>query len=440
MNLEKLLSFLNDHAGKIVYIRSVPEIFDFTDRSFSGEIQIHSQGGESITVALADISLPVLMSVLKLSVFAADRKLIAWNFKQLCSFVTARTGHLPQVDCAVIDLKVLESYSGNSGGSAPKTFSEAMHRLRRLVESGDYKRSEEVYRNVLLPLMKVVLPRIEAHGIVDSLRSLKVHSYYEIDGQDNGRLKCHDAYKNGFVPHNLANPFLQVLRPLSYDEIFMSFDFKGMEVYTLANLSGDKRLEELCQKSDIYCGIYEAITGSPCEDSAGREMAKKIFLPVIYGQGPTAVSVRCSIAQAQAETLVRKIKSEFVLANEYVMDHERQLSTNGLVRDAFGKVRKNFPQGKDYLARNFAVQAPASTICSEKLINLYFALKEKAQIAYTVHDGYVIYVNRGIWREVHELAHKILTAESSVRKGLRLKVVCKAGHRLNELKTIRKNE
>ena len=83
------------------------------------------------------------------------------------------------------------------------------------------------------------------------------------------------------------------------------------------------------------------------------------------------------------------------------------------------------------------MQAPASTICSEKLINLYFALKDKARIAYTVHDGYVVYVDKADWREVHSVAIKILTAESSLRPGLRLKVSCRGGRNLNSLKAVR---
>lgn len=437
MSIETLVDFLERRSGKIVYMRSLPEIFDFTDRDSSNTLEIVAQDGSTLSVSMDSRSLPLVVSILKLTVFSGDRKLLAWNFKQFCTFVAAKTGHVPQIDCAVIDLKVLESYTGNRGGTAPKTFSEAMGRLRRLVESGDYRLAENAYRNVHLPLMKLVLPTMEATGIIDSSRSLKVYSYYEIDGQENGRLKCHDAYRNGFVPHTMGEAVRESLKPLSYDDIFMSFDFRGMEVYVLANLSNDPMLSRLCIGQDIYCGIYEAITGQPCNDSAGRDFAKKVFLPVIYGQGATAVAARMSIPKSQADSVVGRIRSEFAVANEYVMDRERQLASSGFVRDDFGKVRRGFPPGKDYLARNFAVQAPASTICSEKLINLYFALKDKARIAYTVHDGYVVYVDKADWREIHSVALKILTAESSLKPGLRLKVSCRGGRNLNSLKAIR---
>lgn len=430
-----LPELLSKHAHDIVFVRTFPSVLDFTDKQLSCGIEFFCKDGENFSVALSGANLPLIMSLLKITVLAEGRKLLCWDFKQLCSYVLAKTGVPLAVSCSLIDLKLLESYNGVRAES-PQSFNEAMSRLRRLVQEGGYKLAEKIYRNVLLPLTTTVIPRLETVGILDKARDAKVYANYEIDGQENGRLRCSDAFLLGYVPHAMKPDFRANLRPIAYDEIFLSFDFRGMEVYTLAHVSGDSKLKNLCLNPDIYCAIYEAVVGEQCVDGS-RELAKKMFLPVIYGQGPSSLARSCQIDHGKAEQIVRRIRSEFAEANEFVLSHERQLEGSGCVRDVFGKARRNFPEGKSYLARNFAVQSPASAICLEKLINLYFAINDKAHIAYTVHDGYVLYVDKGVWREVLARAHGVLTSECDLWPGLKLKVSCKAGSNLNELKPVR---
>lgn len=427
---------LAEHSGSIVFMKFHPEIFDFTDPACAGEIQIYCQDGKSFGVTVSGHDIPVVMSLLKITVFDEGRKLLTWNVKQLFSFVLAKTGVPLAVKASIIDLKILESYNGHRA-SPPSSFGDAMARLRNLVQGGGYRDAERVYRNVSMPLVTTVLPRIETLGALDVERGAKVHPYYEIDGQENGRLKCHDAYRLGFVPHTMGPAVRSRIKPLGQDEIFMCFDFRGMEVYALAHLSCDRRLSELCRQPDVYAALYEALTGERCSGPTCRDFAKKAFLPVIYGQGAASVAATCGLPAARAESMVRKIRTDFAEANEYVMSHERQLSETGFVRDCLGKVRRSFPQGKDYLARNFAVQAPASVVCLEKLINLHFSLKGVARTAYTVHDGYVLYASKQSWREVFLTASGVLAAESTICPGLRLKVTCRAGRDLNNLRPIR---
>jgi DNA polymerase I-like protein with 3'-5' exonuclease and polymerase domains len=117
---------------------------------------------------------------------------------------------------------------------------------------------------------------LENIGIVDSSLHSKVHAYYEIDGQDNGRLKCFGAFKNFYVPHTMGSELKEVLKPVGYDNFFMSFDFKGMEVFVLAHLSKDRNLLRLCDQEDIYLSLYRVLIGQEKEKN-DRELAKKCF-------------------------------------------------------------------------------------------------------------------------------------------------------------------
>ena len=65
-------------------------------------------------------------------------------------------------------------------------------------------------------------------------------------------------------------------------------------------------------------------------------------------------------------------------------------------------------------------------------------LFRSAQIAYTVHDGYVVYITKENWKQVLKKSVEVLTSESEISPGLKLKVSCKGGRNLDDLKYIKK--
>jgi len=440
MDISQLAQILSQVDQRHVFMRCNPEIFDFTDKSAINEIQFFAHGGLSFTINLSDEHLPFILSMLRISLFTKECKVLVWNWKPFCTYVLAKTGKVLSVDSAIIDLKVLESFSGFRL-KPPSGLVEALNRLKNLITGGFWREVEPTYKNIHLPLMTTVLPHLETTGLSSVSRGIRVYGHYEIDGQENGRLRCHDAYKNGFVPHAMKPETRQDLKPRNQEELFMNFDFKGMEVFVLAALSADALLQDLCKESDIYSAIFRQLLEREISCKEDRDLAKKIFLPVIYGQSAYSLSQRCGIAIDLAERVVERISSLFATAVSYVASFENHVKQHGYAKDIFGKRRNNFESGKEYLARNFAVQSPAATICSEKLINLYFALKDKADLAYTVHDGYVVYATKDNWKQIYQTGMDILTSESDMCSGLRLKVACRAGRNLDDLKPLgRKGE
>lgn len=437
MNYQDLAQLLSDIDQRSLFLRFNPEVFDFTDKEAECELQFFVQGGKEFQVRLTGDTLPMILSLLKLSVFSKGMKVFVWNWKCFISYVIAKTNNLFNIDCSIIDIKIIESYNGIKK-QCPVSFIEAFNRVKNLVSSGGYKNAEKIYKQIHMPLMTTVIPSLESIGIIDTDRKAKVHAYYEIDGQDNGRLRCHNAFKRGYVPHTMSSEVKAFLKPISYDDVFMSFDFRGMEVFVLAHLSQDQKLIKFCKEPDIYGSLHKELLGSDGKNN--RELAKKCFLPVIYGQSAYSLSQRCGLAIDVAEQVVERISSSFSASCSFVAKYENDLKKNGFVQDVFGKRRYNFEQGKEYLAKNFSIQSPAATICLEKLINLYFVLKDKAKIAYTVHDGYTVYVNKNNWKQIYKNCMEILTSESDLCKGLHLKVSCRGGRNLNDLKSISQGE
>lgn len=430
MDYLKFSEFVGDLEKQNCLMLFDPEILDFTDDSVDKYLHIHAVGGNSISFRINELAeLEALIVSLELYLLGKGSKIITWNWKNFVSYVLAKTGHLLSAECAIIDLKIIESYLGIKN-SAPKTLAEALNRTKKLFAEENYKESSKIYRAIHLPLMTKVIPHLETVGI---LEDDKLHAYYEIDGQENGRLLCHNAYKSGYVPHNLTHEKRDTLKPLS-DNFFMYFDFNSMEVFMLQWLSKDKLLEEICQSNDVYYALYEKIIGVTPEQKEARDKCKKFFLPVIYGMSANTLADRLKIELSVAQTITFRINELFPTALAWVQAYQDQVKEKGYADDIFCK-RRYFKE-KEYRVRNFCVQSPASIICLEKLIQLYYALIPLTNLVYHVHDGYVVYATKENWKEIFRKGNFVLSSESELCSGLKLKVSCKAGRSLNRLSKI----
>lgn len=425
---------LSKFVGTNIFVTFEPEVLDFTDTKIPTMI-LHGQDGQVVQISLKDDLLLKLIPMLKISVFVQNHKVIAWNWKNFISYILAKTGKTCPIEAALIDLKVIESLVGRRL-KCPKTFNESVNRVKDLVQTGLWKEVEPVYKAIQIPLITTVIPHLETTGINSVAQHKRLYAYYEIDGQENGRLKCSQFYKDGYVPHAMKPEFRESLKTRCDSEFFMVFDFRGMEVFMLAHLSKDPLLLELCKANDIYSDLYEKIIETPTKEKKDREIAKKMFLPVIYGQSAYALSQRCGLSIETSELAIQKIHSLFPTALSFIEKYQKQLAEHGYVKDIFNRRRSNFLEGKEYAVRNFAIQSPAAIVCLEKLNHLYFALKDKTDIAYTIHDGYVVYATKDNLKTIKKIAFDVLSGESDVCPGLRLRVTCRAGRNLEHMKSL----
>jgi len=415
-----------------------PEILDFTEKKKEEiKLHIHATGGLSYTLEIEKVDdLERVAQSLTYSLFAKGSRVITWNWKNFASYVLGKTKKPLVCECAIIDLKIIESYLGLKS-AVPKTLGEALGRMKKVMAEPNYKKSSVIYRNIHLPLMTTVLPHLETVGIIDPDFDGQSYAYYEIDGQENGRLLCHKAYGKGYIPHNLTEEKRAKLKPLC-DQFFMYFDFNSMEVFMLAWLSKDPLLTELCQKDDVYFALYEKIIGEQTNLKEARDKCKKFFLPVIYGMSAHTLADRLKIAEASAEAIVNRMHELFPTALAWVQAYQDRVKEIGYADDIFGKRR--YFDGKEYRVRNFCVSSPASIVCLEKLIQLYQALVPFTKLTYHVHDGYMVYASKDKWKEVYKRAKVALSSESQLCPGLKLRVSAKAGKNLNELKNVVKKE
>jgi hypothetical protein len=420
------LAVLESIVGQDVFIQIHPDILDFTSKN-SGQLVLMTKN--------IKITLHVPTNLKDLHEFSATIQnylgraslLFGWNLKNFLSFVLAKTGKLLSLP-TYYDLKIMESYLGLDG-TLPQNFTEAHTRLKKLVKHKSWEQLKKIYRDVYIPLVTEVIPKIETLGLIDKRTSCLSHPYYEIDGQANGRMRCSKVFKNSFNPHLLVDEDKPYLWAPKFDSTFLCFDFKHMEASVLQWLSKDPLLEQIIKSGkDIYEMIWEVITGTKSGKGC-REKAKAFFLPIVFGQGVDALANSLGISTKAAETLFNKVHNKFSTALKWV---DQTIDSEGYCEDYFGRKRKF--EDRFYRIRNFLIQSPAATVCLHKLVKLNKI--KNARICFHIHDGYGIITNKINVNQIIKAAVEILTAKEDLYPELTLRVSGYQGNTLDKLQII----
>ncbi len=427
--MSNFLSALEQVSSQDVFFYTEPEILDFTSEKNSNYLKICSKEME-IKIPLSNELTKLKETLGLLQIYLGSEKsiLLGWKIKNFLSFAKAKTGVEFKLQGNVLDLSILENYQ-SIALQRPDTFSDAFKRIRNLMTNSKWKNNYKIYNSVYRLLIET-LPRIEALGFIHKKKKKKVYSHYEIDGQINGRLKCTSALSSSFNPHTLSPEEKDNLIPIGFDKVFVSFDYKNMEVTMLQWLSKDDYLIDLISgERDTYESLWEAITSIP-SNATNRQKCKEFFLPVIYGLGANTLSENMKIPLEYSKKLIDRIYKTIPISMAWIKKQQESI-IDDKVEDYFGRVRI---VDSPYKVRNFSVQSPAALICEHKLIKLSEALKNIADVAMHIHDGYILICDRNNLSKTVEISKKILESDDELYPNLNLKALCKVGENLNNLK------
>lgn len=292
---------------------------------------------------------------------------------------------------------------------------------------------ERYYEEIYIPLMLDVLPEIEKRFLVDLKNKRKIYCNYQLEGQINGRMKNSKISDDYYLPHNLKPEEKENIRLSSDQDCFLYFDYKHMEVSVLEWLSSDPILKKMISSQDFYESMWIKIANNPPNENQ-RKLCKRIFLPIIFGQGAKSLSQRIGISEKNASKLIYKLKRTFPIAFNWV--NTQHVDSNNFSNDVFFRRRK-FDKNELYKLKNFCIQSPSSMICLRKLVKLHTCSKENNyNIVFHVHDGYIISCNKKDIKKIHKIVKNILEEEDEMFPGLILKSSCSFGFNLNKLKNI----
>lgn len=418
---QKLYNFLKDN--NTFFICLTPEVPDFTiNQPFTLSFYLI---GKKLDILITSENAKDILGALEYLVFKKNNNILCWNIKELYTCLKFYTGSLVNGPFP-LDLKLIESFLGITK-KCPENLTEAIDRARVVGKSVEIWK--DLNNKIFSRLSKEVIPSIETLPLLDEELRDFVYSHYEIDGQSNGRSLCESSYVNSYNPHILGSDVKSRLKPVG-DNLFLYCDYNHFEVTVLQWLSKDERMKAILDSGkDFYRMLYRFLFNESCKSDEDRNRCKKLFLPVIFGQSAYSVSQNMGLSIEESEQTIKKMKNLFPTAFSFVESKEME-ATMGVISDYFGRTRKF---EKPYKARNFVIQSPASIFCLEKLIGLYDLLKDDAQLAFHVHDGYGIISTKNNYKDIIAIAQSYLEDYSSLMPGLRVSASVKFGYKLNKL-------
>jgi hypothetical protein len=415
-----------------LYLRTEPEVPDFT-ANLPFRIFIYNKN-QKLEIEVFSENLILIFNLLKITIFTNEfiKYLYCWNIKSLCSYFTFFTSKFLFSDVNmvnVIDLKVIENFLGIRKNH-PESLPEVINRTRIVIQNKNWK---TIYKQIHLPLSLKVLPLIETTPLINTLTRKSEYPYYEIEGQQNGRMNCVKKFTNGYLAHNMSPDIKRNMKPKGYNLSFILPDYRYCEVVVLQWLTKDEVLKDILDSGlDVHKRIYELITNNPCDTPNKRSISKKMFLPVMFGCGPKGLADNLKITEDVAKELYRRICIIFKQSAKWMFEKQKA-AAQGVICDYFGRPRQ-YPQNESYRARNGMVQGVAATVCQEKLIQLSEKLnRQDAKIAFSVHDGFGLVCDTEKINQVSVLVNEVLSSESVLCPGLKMEVEIKTGTRLDAL-------
>lgn len=346
--------------------------------------------------------------------FIEDNKLIlCWNIKYLFSFIRNKIGNKfnnmfedRNILNKFIDLKCFEFYYLGINKDNPVNFEEVKKRflfLKDFLIKNNYLMS--IYNKLLIQ----VLPNIENSDIQSISKKSKIFSCYDYF-QNNHRLKCILGDDLLYNPHGLSKEVKEDLTLFSWEKFFISIDYKSMEVFVLAYLTKDKNLIEML-KGDFY----ENLSIKIFKTNKYRDLAKDVFLKIVYGMGINSLSSILNISVDATKKIKNNIESTFSDLFKWFELEQYNIVENEVV-DCFGSKRK---LDKTYKFRNFLVQSPAALIAIERLNKLYDVAKDN--LLMFCYDEYILSCDNQSINNIDEYV-KVLTEPTKL---FNLKLECK---------------
>jgi len=369
-----------------------------------------------------------VISLMESVLGARNQILLGYNFKPFCSLYKKMSGRVFDIK-RMYDLFWYESYLRIE--SSAGNFAKAISHFKSWIKD---KTLHDIYQKIYKPLIVNVLPCIESTKVINDDLGKFVFSNYHVEGQENGRLSCSCEKKNSFNPHSLGEEKKHL--KINYGDVkkyILQYDYKNMEVGVLACLSKDKNLLDIINspENNVYGKIFESITKiSNSEDS--KNLGKKMFLPLIYGQSYTGLSKTLNISTDQAEIYYNNAVANFNQSFGFVEHAQLQVKKDGHLFDCFGR-KRIFDSAESYKARNFVVQSPAALICIEALIKLYKQSSNLFSVVFHVHDGYFIITEGKNLQDAHHVAKTVLESKTDLLPDLNLKVATQVGTCLEKM-------
>lgn len=189
--------------------------------------------------------------------------------------------------------------------------------------------------------------------------------------------------------------------------VLLDADYSQIELRLLANLSGDKQMQEaFLSGADIHAATAAQVFGMPREmvSPEMRSAAKAVNFGILYGMGAYSLSQDIHVSVQEANRYIRNYKNQFPSVDAFMEGIIERAKINGYVTTYF-KRRRPVPEllasnkmvqaaGKR-IAMNTPIQGTAADIIKLAMIHVYERLQKDvpdARLILQVHDELIVEV------------------------------------------------
>jgi len=295
----------------------------------------------------------------------------------------------------------------------------------------------------------------------------RIHPYYRLDGAKSGRLSSNSPSSHQVPKHGKHATLIKSVYTVPHGFVLISLDYKTLEVFVAAILSGDEAMMDACRGSDFHLETakkmapyawgctaaeveMEVLTGT----KAKRTAAKGITFSILYGAGAFALAdtLKCTIEVAQ--TLIDAYYTAYPQFARWVKEQHAFAATYGYVTvpwlDQPSRLRPLLHAGyvgKDERGRfnqamrqavNTRIQGCAAQYGLLSAIDLDMQFRRDklpAEVVALVHDSNMVRCRESVMDEVIARMYHAMTSLPT-GTDLRLQVDAEAGENWGSLEPI----
>ncbi|MBI2637070.1 MAG: DNA polymerase I, partial [Parcubacteria group bacterium] len=235
----------------------------------------------------------------------------------------------------------------------------------------------------------------------------RVHTSFNQTIASTGRLSSSDPNLQNIPMRTELGRSIRKAFIAERGNVLVSADYSQIELRVAADLSGDKKLNEIFkQGKDIHTSTAAFVHGIPESKVTPeiRRTAKEVNFGILYGMGARGLAQRTGMPYQRAEEFIEKYFEEFKGVRDYIDENIALAASRGFVETKFGRrlaipdINSGVAQvaaAAERLATNMPVQGTAADIMKMAMIAIHADLPKVSagsRMLMQVHDELVFEV------------------------------------------------
>ena len=258
----------------------------------------------------------------------------------------------------------------------------------------------------------------------------RVHTSFNQTVASTGRLSSSDPNLQNIPMRSELGRSIRKAFIAERGNVLLSADYSQIELRVAADLSGDKRLNEIFKEGkDVHTSTAAFVHQIPESKVTPeiRRTAKEVNFGILYGMGARGLSQRTGMPFGRAQEFIEKYFEEFSGVRDYIEENIALARTRGFVETKFGR-RLRIPDidsgmaqvraAAERLATNMPIQGTAADIMKMAMIAIHADLPKVSagsRMLMQVHDELVFEAPAKDAKRVSEFVRETMESAAKLR-------------------------